>query len=303
MKLPFISVVGLIIAVVPSQAFSQTTGKPIVAIYKMDDLAGSRAGPALSSMIETAIEGTSKFRVIEREQLDKLVGEQSRAKAGLITTNTPGKTGGFDGVDFLIYGTITSLSVVNKADLGSSLIAGIFAGNGGPAPSCSNAYATLGLDVKITDAATGEVRYVTHIDEKQKSASSCGQRAQIDAPTLERSAAEKVASGLVTAIYPIQIAAVQSDGVMILNYGQGTVEPGAIFTVYVKGDAIRDPATGEVIANNETRLGLIRVTEVTGRISKAAPASDFASAAPVGSIVRASTSDEIAQLSKQTKRH
>lgn len=94
--------------------FAQTSGKAIVAIYSMDDLAQSGQTAQLTQMLETAIAATSKFRVVERNSLGKLVGEQARARSGLVTSNTAGKVGGFEGADFLIYGSITSASMVSK---------------------------------------------------------------------------------------------------------------------------------------------------------------------------------------------
>lgn len=291
----------LSVFVIPSAALAQK-GKPIVAIYQMDDVARSGQADTFSRMIETAIASTSKFRVIERERLGKLVGEQARAKAGLVTSNTPGKIGGFEGADFLIYGSITTVSVTRKSDIGANLMSGLLAGGNNNQARCNNAVATVSVDIKITDANTGEIKYVTRIDETQKSAASCGPDAQVDSAVLLRSAAEKVATGLVTTIYPIQIASVQGDGVIVLNYGEGAVQPGAVMGVYTKGEAIVDPATGEVIGNNETRIGFIRVTDVAGRISKALPATEFPYAPAVGSIVRPATTADIQGLSKKKRR-
>ena len=209
----------------PTQSFAQK-GKPVVAIYQMDDLTRSGQAETFSAMIETAIETTNKFRVIERQHLGTLVGEQQRAKAGLVTSNHPGKVGGFEGADFLIYGTITTLSLVSKADfganIGTSFVAGLLGARNQPMPNCNDTYATLGVDIKITDADTGEVRYATRINEKQKSSAAGGVAVgQIDAAALLRSAADNVATDLVTTIYPIQIAAVEPDGTIVLNYGQG----------------------------------------------------------------------------------
>lgn len=288
------------ICVFPGAVHAQK-GKPIVAIYQMDDLANSGQAATFSTMIESAITNTSKFRVMERERLGKLLGEQGRAKAGLVTSNKPGKVGGFEGADFLVYGAITSVSSSNKADIGSTMLAGLFnkSGNG---PSCSNSVVTLAVDIKITDADTGEVKYVTRINETQKSAAACGGSGQINTAALLRSAADKVATGLVTAIYPIQIASVLGDGTIVLNYGEGSVLPGATMAVFAKGQAIIDPATGERIGNDETRLGLIQVTDVTGRISKALSVAGFASPPTVGAIVRIATATDLAAYKSKKKR-
>ena len=287
-----------LVALTPALASAQA-GKPTVAVVRIDDLTHSNQADTLSAMIESAIAGTGKFRMIERQQMGKLVGEQARAKGGMVTTNAPGRVGGFEGIDYLIYGTITSISAKKADNIGSTMLAG-FMGNKGA--SCTNTSATLALDIKITDTDTGEIKYVTHIDETQKAASSCSGQSNIDSALLIRSAAAKVASGLVTSIYPIQVAAVQGDGQLMLNYGEGAVQPGAIMAVYSKGAVIRDPSSGEVIGSNESKLGLVRITEIVGRMSKAMPATAFAAPIPVGSIVRPASTDDIRALVKPAKR-
>jgi hypothetical protein len=72
--------------------------------------------------------------------------------------------------------------------------------------------------------------------------------------------------------------------------------------VYSKGEAIKDPATGEVLSYNEEKLGFLRVTEVNGRVSRAMPASAFATPLAVGSIVRPATQADVNALNKPSKR-
>lgn len=274
--------------------------RPVVGIYEMEDLTGNAQAQTFSTMIETAITGTNKFRVIERSGLNKLLREQGGGRTGLTTTNRPGKVGGFEGVDYLVYGTITAISAKQKSNFGATFLGNL--GNNGSSQSCNNTIASLEADIKITDANTGEVRYVTRISETQQGATSCGTAGQIDTAALLRGAADKVASGLVMTIYPIQVAAVQPDGTLVLNYGTGSVVPGSTMTVFAKGEAIVDPATGEVIASNETKLGLIEITDVQTRFSKARALTAFSSAPPVGAIVRAATADDRAELKKTGKR-
>jgi hypothetical protein len=163
-------------------------------------------------------------------------------------------------------------------------------------------FVTISVDIKITDAGSGEVKYVTRINDTQKSTTACGANGQIDAGALLRSAAEKVATGLVTAIYPIQIAAVQSDGTIVLNYGEGTLQSGEVLGVYAKGNAIIDPATGEAIGNDEQKLGFIRVVDVTGRISRAVAYVPFTASPPVGSIARPATQADLQILGNTRKK-
>lgn len=279
---------------ISDQALAQSK-RPIVAIYQIEDLTGNNLSPTFSAMLETAITGTNKFRVMERSSVDKLLREQGGANSGLLTTNKPGKVGGFEGADFLIYGTITAISAKQKSNFGASLLAS-------QGTTCVNIVASLEVDIKITDARTGEVRYATRITEVQKGETTCGGDGQINPASLLRGAADRVATGLVTTIYPIQIASVQPDGSFVLNYGAGAVAPGAIMTVFQKGEPITDPATGEVIGNDETPYGQIQITDVQPRFSKAVAISFFASVPPVGSTVRLATEAEKAAAKKKGRK-
>lgn len=279
---------------------SAQSDKPVVGIYQMEDLADTGQSDTFSAMIETAVASSGKFRVMERSQMSRLLQEQGRARGGLVTTNTPGRTGGFEGVDYLIYGSITSVAASREANIGAAFIGGLLGSRN--SSSCSNAQVRLEADIKITDANTGEVRYVTRIAETQKSATSCSGDSNIDFAALMRSAADSVATGLVTAIYPIQVAAVQPDGLVILNYGQGAVSSGDFLNVYQQGEPIRDPTTGEIIATNETLLGTIEIVDVQSRVSRGRQISRFQHAPAIGAVARPASQAEAEALKKARKR-
>lgn len=283
----------------PPQQRPARSGRPTVAIYEMRDLANTGQGATLSQMIETAITSTNKFRVIERN-FRELVKEQGAAATGLITSNRPGKIGGFEGADFLIYGAITGLGRSKKGNAGADIFRSML---GDKSANCSNTVASLAIDIKITDSVTGEVRYTGRITQQQTADVACnGSEGGIDATGLMRAAADRIATNLVTTIYPIQIAAFQADGTVVLNYGEGAVTPGALMIVYSKGEQIIDPATGDVIGSNEIKLGFIQVSEVQARLSRATLVTDFPTQPPVGAIVRVASDAEAAALRNQSKR-
>ena len=292
----------LLVSLFAAPAAAQSN-RPSVAVFQMEDLANTGAAATFSTMIETAIASTNRFRVIERERLGRLLAEQGRARAGIVTSRNRGRVGGFEGVDFLIYGSITSVSAQARSDLGTALLGGVLSGlrgQNGNVP-CANQQATLAVDIRITDADSGEIRHVSRISETQRAAAVCNGVSQIDVPVLLRAASERIAGTLVTAIYPIQIAAVQPDGTLILNYGDGTLQAGNVMTVYARGQAIRDPATGNVIGNDETKLGWIRVNEVTGRMSRASVVGGFTTPPAVGAIVRPASQEDIQALGRNNR--
>jgi curli biogenesis system outer membrane secretion channel CsgG len=298
-----LTAVFILLALGMSPAAAQSA-PPSVGIFQMEDLARTGSPETFSTMIETAIASTGRFRVIERERLGRLLQEQGRARSGVVTSRNRGRIGGFEGVDYLIYGTITSVSAQNRTNIGTSLLGGLLSGVRGSSGNthCANQEATLAVDIRITDADSGEIRRVTRITETQRAAAVCSGQVEINVPVLQRAAAERIAAALVTAIYPIQIASIQPDGTLILNYGDGTIQPGAIFTVYSNGQPIRDPTTGQIIGNDETRLGHIRVSEVSERMSRAVAVTAFATPPQVGAVLRPATQEDISALSRSQRR-
>lgn len=291
--------VGLAALLASSSAFAQTKGQPIVAVAQIEDNAGSGQSKTLTQMMLTAIAATQKFRVIERGQTDVLVQEQQRARSGMVTSRNGGKIGSFQGADYLIYGTITTLSVTKKSDLGASLGMALLSKENQQAPSCYGGEVTLSLDIRITDGESGQIRYVKRIDEKKKAGTICGEGVpQVNATELFRSAADKVATGLVTTVYPIKVANAQGDGTLMLNYGEGTVKVGDFLTIFRAGEAVIDPDTGRAIGSSEQRIGIAQVTDVQSSFSKAKGVAGFETPAQARDIARLSSNDDLAAYPK-----
>ena len=286
----FLPVIALSIS---TEALAQGPRLPGVAIVEIDDIAQSGKAAALTAMIQSSIAATNKFRVIEREQLAKLERKQTLEKRGTITSRDNGRIGGFEGADYLIYGSITTLSASKKSDMGATLIRGIFSSQGSQSQSCYTGKITLGLDIKISDKQTGQIRYVKRIDESQSS-SICGDEIpQADSTVLMRSAADKVASGLITSVFPIKVADVGSDGVITLNYGEGSLRSGDYLTIFEPGKALVDPDTGAPMGTSERRIGIVEVIDVQSRFSRAKAVAGFTMDPPqVRFVARTMTKDD-----------
>lgn len=276
--------------------------RPIVGIAQMEDLTGGNQSDNFVAMLETAIIGSGKFRIIERERLATLLEEQGLANGGMVTTNTPGRTGGFEGVDYLIYGTISSISAVDKSNFGDTLLRGMLGGSRRQQAECYNTNVRMEADIRITDTNTGEVRYATRISEEQKSATVCGGGSQIDAAALLRSSADKIATGLVTAIFPIQVAAIQGDGTVILNFGEGALQRGDYLMIYGEATEIPDPSGTGMIKIDGEQQGAIRVTDVQSAFSRAEMVTDFSVPLTAGAIARPVEEDVVDELRKEQRR-
>src|SRR5207237_10131015 len=123
-------------------------------------------------------------------------------------------------VDYLIQGTITAMGVRARTNIGTSLLGGVLSGLRGESGDthCTNQEATIGLDIRVLNAGTREIRQVLRVTETQRAAAVCGGESEIDVQRLLRAAANRVASDLVTSVYPIQVATGTSDGNISCNY-------------------------------------------------------------------------------------
>jgi curli biogenesis system outer membrane secretion channel CsgG len=290
-----------------TSAEAQEVRKPVVSINDIQDLARTGQSAELRQMIETTIVNTGKFRIMERgdQGTTVLLKEQQGAKAGLYTSNTPGKVGGFEGVDFMVYGTITTGQATTQHDTGASMgmaLGGGLAdrmgvpGLGGAMranSNCNTSSASLQVDIRITDGKTGEERYAKQVTKTEQGQTVCGGRAQVDVAGLMRAAAQSVSMGLVTIMYPVKVVDVDADGQVMLNYGEGLLAAGDVFAVFQQGKEIRDPDTGAVLGNSEKYLGLVKITEVMPKMSKATMMTAFPVAPAVGSVARAATPEQL----------
>lgn len=262
--------------------------KPVVAVTAFKDQGRSGQAEALRTMIQTAVTETGKFRIIERD-FEQLDAEQELARAGRVTTNRPGRSGGYEGVDYIIYGTITAASGGRQSDIAANAGIGMIRAMTGlsiPAGDCNRMATSLAVDIKIVNAVTGEIAFAQQVTRRAESAVSCGGDANLDLPAVMRDIANQIAAKLTLTMYPVKVAGVQPDGIFVLTYGEGVLRVGDVLGVYMDGPGIVDPDTKVVLTRSSSEIGRIRVREVQTRFSMAEPLTAFAAPPPPGSVVR-----------------
>jgi curli biogenesis system outer membrane secretion channel CsgG len=259
--------------------------RPSVAISQLDDVSGSKLSDQFSIMLESAISSTGKLSVIERAQLSKLVKEKVAVKSGLVSGGPNQGLGGFSGVDYLLYGSITSVTYnENTEGLVGGILGAFFKGRS--SDLCTVAM-NFDADIKITESQTGQVRYSSRVTDRQDVSVDCvAEKRTIDYSPVLRTAAKKIAYDLVTSIYPMQVASASVDGTIIVNYGSEALPVGSVVKIYRKGDAFKDPATGEVLGSDDILLGTATITEANARFSKAKLVGKPLQSIDPGSIVR-----------------
>ena len=111
-------------------------------------------GTGMAEMMMTALVETGKFRILERQEIDAVIGEQDFGASGRVDPATAAKIGKILGAQYLLYGTVNEFEYSKAGEQGGVRIGGLRVGAG-------QARAHIGMDVRIVDAVTGEILFST----------------------------------------------------------------------------------------------------------------------------------------------
>ncbi|HBF36978.1 MAG TPA: hypothetical protein DDW50_06615 [Firmicutes bacterium] len=235
-------------------------------------------GQEVSSELVTALMNTNQFRLIEREEVDRVLGEQKWSAVN-VDSNTAIEFGKMLGVNFLVMGHVTEFSLDSQ---GSAFV--------DPRSSLGLAFRTktarVSIDARMVDTTTAEILWgVTGVGEKKRTdlglASGGGAMmlggnfAKSDLGQAMRDAVASVATQFAQKSYessadkPIEgLVAYTSPGTIIINVGSDNgVEPGMTFMVRGNTQTVRDPVTKEVIAELGDDVAVLTVVEVKEKAS------------------------------------
>jgi curli biogenesis system outer membrane secretion channel CsgG len=248
-----------------------------------------QVGKGVADELVTALLDTGKFRLIEREQLQRVLEEQNLASHGRIDSNTAARIGRLLGVQILIMGKVTEFSTSSKG--------GTINTNNGIGINIRANTARVTLDARMVDTSSAEIKAVaTGRGEKKQTnlglevnynrismgsnefkktnlgialrdavnsvAAQLNEKADSirpSAPTLPSRPGRSSISGLVAEIYGSKI---------YINVGaaQG-VRPGMMFTVYHIMRVVRDPNTKKIIDYITEPIAKIAVAKVRNNTS------------------------------------
>ncbi|MXZ28102.1 MAG: hypothetical protein F4Y72_07315 [Gammaproteobacteria bacterium] len=283
-----VRIAAMIVVLWPLVSWGQA-GKPTVAIEQIATAAqniscegwdrssydcNADLSEGFRVMLETAIIKTGKMDVMERRSLELLLQEQGLGATGL--SDAGGDIGGLIGVDYLVYGTITRFGQLQ----------GGFSFGGIQSKELS---VSMGIDLKVTDVSTGLILIADEIAETVQVGSSFSFGDVTQAQTradpfaeVQRVVSNHIAEAIVTTRIPVKVIAVQSNGTLVLNYGDVLFSPGDQLAAFVVGETFVDPDTGEVLGADETPIGTVEISSAEARMSRASILDGDPSAFQVG---------------------
>ena len=232
-------------------------------------------GEGMAEMLATALVETGKFKVLERQQINDVLGEQDLGASGRVDAATAAKLGKILGARYLIYGTVNEFEYSKSGGGGGVRIGGLRVG-------ASEAKARVGMDVRIVDAVTSEILFSTRTAaDASRTGFKVGysgadfgadlgafQKTPLGEATRKAivDTVAKMVSQFGTEAAPEPAAAwsgtllVADDGSLVIKAGTGDgLKTGDVFTVY------RPKTTkvgNEMLTVGEDKIGKIRLTSV-----------------------------------------
>ncbi len=234
-------------------------------------------GSGVADVLVTSMLNLSppRFRLIEREQINRILEEQDFGASGRVDVKTAAAIGKILGVQFLVMGKVTEFA--NKTTGGSLSL-------GGKGLGLSTTTSRVAIDARLVNAETAEiVAAVTGTGEKKQS----NLRLEYDWKTMDlnseefratnlgialREATDQIAKELgekVLAFTPAApskltgFVAYADDSRVILNIGANDgVKVGMLFDVLHIIMKIEDPETGEIIDEITEVIAEIKAVEV-----------------------------------------
>ncbi len=269
------------IAVLPITVTARTattrtsSGETSSATWATDQAPG-QVGAGMTEQLTTALIDTGHFIVLERAALQEVLGEQDLGASGRVNRDTAPPIGKMTGAEWLVKAAITEYTDRKSSSGGSLLLRNLGLG-------AKKNEACVALDVRIIDAATGQVVDSVKADGRSHSGGiQAGFAAggvvlgghKEDTTPIGQATREALAQAvdficqrMETVPWQSRVIDLENDEVTITGGCNMNMQVGCTFTVFHRGKALVDPDTGETLGYRETEVGTLEVTQVLDRFS------------------------------------
>jgi curli biogenesis system outer membrane secretion channel CsgG len=271
-------------------------------------------GKGIADMLVDRLVKDGSYSVIERKELDKVLGEQNFSNSNRADPSSAAKIGKVLGVSAIIIGSITQFGRDDHStNVGAGAIGGLTRGFGIGGVSKREAKAVVEISARMISTDTAEILAVasgkgestrggTSLLGAGGSSGGAG-GAGIDMSSSNfgatiigeatNKAVTEMAQGLAQSAAKIPTVIIPIDGLvadvngptLVLNVGSRSgVRVGDKLQITRVGREIKDPATGQVIRRTDSTLGTISITEIDE--SSAVGTYDGAAGVKVGDRVK-----------------
>ena len=233
----------------------------ILSIVNRTSYGQERIGNAVKDMLTTEISKTGCFVLVERDQLDKTLNEQSLGQSGAMDSTFAPRVGKLVGAEFVLFGSVTQFGVRTEA---SEALFG----------DSKTQFADAAVDIKLLNVETGEITLslsgTGHAKRKFTSILGMGSSGGYD-EALESQALRSSLAGFAARIATevgkttwMCYAVIRGDQAYLDAGSRSGVAVGQQYEIFTKGDAIYSPTTGALLGYDEVKTGVVQVDRMLG---------------------------------------
>ena len=236
--------------------------KPVVFIDKFVPNGGCQTTEAnvqnLNDRIVGAVTSSRKYEVVERENLAKIQQELKLVDAGLTEGAAP-ESNALKAAGYCIYGKILQFRNFSREATAGDL-------------KIRNVIGTVELQIRIVNIANSRVLAAKTVkvekSRSQTNATASSQDIELEVMTEATSEAVRlVVEKLNDVAYPVYVLSANSRFV-IGNVTEDLVRVGDVWEVFVLGDELKDPQSGEVLGFDEDLIASVRVSRPGPKTTK-----------------------------------
>jgi len=271
----------VLFGLISSTTYGERTGKPTLAVFDFTvsqtvtgEISVQTSGGAsriinvgveyqtslLNDKFVTALAKTQKVSVVERKKLASLREETQLTQAGLTDPNKSVEFGKLLGADYFLFGTLSMLDgkmsyATLPYNLGVQRLIDFL----------------VGADIRIVETKTGKIIAAKSqkVKKTKKEANPLDSDNTIPVEFQHEAyddLVQRLVATTIDTLFPIKVAN-YSDNVAYLN--RPNLEPGKRYEVVRLGEVIRDPDTGEVLGQVETKVAIVKVLRGMEKFSTA----------------------------------
>jgi hypothetical protein len=221
----------------------------------------------LSQKLATALTGTNKFTVLDREYIQEFARERNMLLSGDASLEENAKLGQVLGVDYMLVGTITEAGLEKKEKISPAI--------GYPITEYE---ADFNFEYRLIIGPTRQLKLAETVDisletGEVKKLVRKWEPKDLDYSELTDNLISKVANQavetIIDSLYPIRIASIDKNGQIIINQGGKRISKGLVLEVFTEGNEIIDSDTKESLGKTEILVATIQVDKVMPKFSYA----------------------------------
>lgn len=262
----FVSLITISLLLVLSCAFlaqAENVKKTVAIITFSNPTSYPRLGAAVAETLTVELVKNKNYKVVERSKLKQILGEQYIESTGAFDLGSNSlPLGKLKGCDYLITGAVLDAKHTNK-----SFGLGLF--------RVGQIEDSIRIGVRIVDVKTGEIIMAEEGEGKDKGGVFDYDN-MISFQEFQSSGFGKATKRAVKNIVdklnqmnPLEGVVLKVDGnkVYIDLGAQYGVEVGQEFKIFVEGELIKHPVTGEIMGTDRIEKGTLKVVDVLNAMS------------------------------------